>query len=160
MTLLFLLLVLTVPYFLLALVGRWRPEWALPAATRGRVGLSLFFLITASAHFFRTEGMAQMLPTFVPYRVEVVYLTGALEIAGAVGLWIPGLMKLTGACLILMLLGFLPANIYAAFNRVDFGGHGTGPIYLLVRVPFQFFVLWWVYRSSGQRWFSRGKEPA
>jgi uncharacterized membrane protein len=67
--------------------------------------------------------MAQMLPAFVPYRVELIYLTGVLELAGAVGLWIPGLAKLTGVCLILMLLGLLPANIYSAFNQVDFGGH-------------------------------------
>jgi uncharacterized membrane protein len=160
MTLLFLLLVLVVPYFLLTLVGRWRPGWALAAMPRGRVGLSLFFLVTASGHFFRTEAMAQMVPTFVPYRVQIVYLTGALEIAGAVGLWIPGLVQLTGVCLILMLLGLLPANIYSAFNHVDFGGHGAGPIYLLVRVPFQLFVLWWIYWSTGQRWFSRGKKSS
>jgi uncharacterized membrane protein len=59
-----------------------------------------------------------------------------------------------------MLLGLLPANIYSAFNQVDFGGHAAGPIYLLVRVPFQLFVIWWIYWSTGQRWFSRGKKSA
>jgi hypothetical protein len=50
------------------------------------------------------------------------------------------LMTLTYQCLSeLMLLCLLPANIYSAINRVDFGGHGAGPIYLLV--PFQLFVI-------------------
>ena len=61
---------------------------------------------------------------------------------GAIGVWIPRLMRLTGLCLILMLVCLLPANLYSAVNRVDFGGHGAGPAYLLVRVPFQLLVIW------------------
>jgi uncharacterized membrane protein len=57
---------------------------------------------------------------------------------------------LTGFCLILMLICFLPANIYSAMNRVDFGGHGEGPGYLLVRVPFQLFVICWTYYATKQ----------
>jgi hypothetical protein len=59
-------------------------------------------------------------------------------------------MTLTRFCLILMLIGFLPANIYSAMNHVDFGGHGEGPGYLLFRVPFQFFVVWWTYYATKQ----------
>ena len=99
-----------------------------------------------------------MLPPSVPYRIEVIYITGLLEFLGAVGIWIPRLMRLTGFLLILMLLGLLPANIYSAFNRVDFGGHGTGPIYLFLRVPFQLFVIWWIYFSTEQNWFRRNNS--
>ncbi len=47
-------------------------------------------------------------------------------------MWIPRHVRLTGLLLILMLIGLLPANVYSAINRVDFGGHGAGPAYLLV----------------------------
>lgn len=67
--------------------------------------------------------MAAMLPPAIPSRVELIYLTGVLELLGALGVWIPGLMRLTGVCLILMLVGILPANIYSAINHVEFGGH-------------------------------------
>jgi uncharacterized membrane protein len=87
-------------------------------------------------------------------------LTGILEILGAIGLWIPRLVRLTGVCLIAMLLGFLPVNIYAAFNHVDFGGHGVGPVYLLLRIPFQVLVLWWTYWVTDQRWFTGPAKPA
>jgi uncharacterized membrane protein len=107
------------------------------------VGLALFFVFTAIEHFVRTEEMSAMIPSSIPFRTEPIYITGALELLGAVGVWIPGLVRLTGICLILMLLCLLPANIYSAINRVDFGGHGAGPIYLLVRVPFQLFVICW-----------------
>ena len=96
--------------------------------------------------------MAAMLPLSVPYRTELVYLTGILELLGAIGVWIPRLTRLTGFFLILMLVAILPANIYSAINRVDFGGHEAGPVYLLVRIPFQVFVIGWTYFATEQNW--------
>jgi uncharacterized membrane protein len=151
MQLLFLFLLLITPYLILTLAGRWTTSLEIAPARRARVGLTLFFAFTAIGHFIRTEEMAAMIPSSIPYRVELIYITGALELLGAVGVWIPGLVRLTGICLILMLLCLLPANIYAAINRVDFGGHGAGPIYLLGRVPFQLFVICWTYFATEQR---------
>lgn len=96
-----------------------------------------------------------MLPPAFPYRLDIVYLTGILELLGASGIWVPRLMNLTGTCLILMLLVFLPANIYSAIYRVDFGGHGAGPAYLLARIPFQLFLIWWTYWATEQKWFDK-----
>jgi uncharacterized membrane protein len=153
MQLLFLLLLLVTPYLILTLAGRWITGLRMAPATRARIDLTLFFLFTSLGHFIRTEEMAAMVPPPIPYRVEIIYLTGALELLGAIGVWIPRLTRLTGLCLILMLIGLLPANIYSAINRVDFGGHSGGPIYLLVRIPFQFFVIWWTYFATEQKWF-------
>jgi uncharacterized membrane protein len=155
MTLLFLMFLLVVPYLALSLLGRWNTRIEIAPAKRARVGLSLFFLFTAIGHFIKTKEMAAMLPEFVSYRVAIIYVTGILEVLGAIGVWIPRLTRLTGFLLILMLIGILPSNIYSAINRVDFGGHGAGPVYLLVRVPFQLFVIWWVYFATGQKWFRR-----
>jgi uncharacterized membrane protein len=153
MTLLFLILLLIVPYLVLTLLGKWVSRLQMPPAKRARVGLSLFFLFTSIGHFIKTEEMAAMLPPSLPYRVELIYFTGICELLGAIGLWIPRLTRLTGFLLILMLIGVLPANIYSAINRIDFGGHGAGPVYLLVRVPFQVFVIWWTYFATEQNWF-------
>jgi uncharacterized membrane protein len=158
MTLLFLLLLLLVPYLVLTLLGKWTSAFEIAAPKRARVGLSLFFLFTSIGHFIKTEEMAAMLPVSVPYRIWLIYATGILELLGAIGVWLPRLTKLTGFLLILMLIGVLPANIYSAINRVDFGGHAAGPAYLLVRVPFQIFVIWWTYFATEQNWFQR-KAP-
>lgn len=155
MTLLFLLLLLLVPYLVLTLLGKWTSAFEIAAPKRARVGLSLFFLFTSIGHFIKTEEMAAMLPASVPYRIWLIYVTGILELLGATGVWIPRLTKLTGFLLILMLIGVLPANIYSAINRVDFGGHAAGPAYLLVRVPFQIFAIWWTYFATEQNWFQR-----
>jgi uncharacterized membrane protein len=155
MTLLFLLVLLIAPYLVITLLGRRATNFKIDSSKRARLGLSLFFIFTSIGHFIRTEEMAAMLPPSVPYRIELMYLTGVLEFLGAIGIWIPHLMRLTGFLLILMLIGILPANVYSAINRVDFGGHGAGPAYLLVRVPFQLFVIWWTYFSTEQDWFQR-----
>jgi len=157
MQLLFLLLLLVVPFLVLTLVNRSN-RFRISSSTRARVGLSLFFLFTAVGHFVRTEEMGAMLPPAIPYRIELIYLTGVLELLGALGVWIPGLMRLTGVCLILMLVGILPANIYSAINHVEFGGHAAGPVYLLIRVPFQLFLIWWTYFATEQHWFRRQSQ--
>jgi uncharacterized membrane protein len=153
MTLIFLLLLLLVPFLVLTLLGKWVSRFQMAPAKRARVGLSLFFLFTSIGHFIKTEEMAAMLPPSVPYRLGLIYITGICELLGAVGVWIPRLTRLTGFLLILMLIGVLPANIYSAINRVDFGGHGVGPAYLLVRMPFQIFVIWWTYFATEQNCF-------
>ena len=152
MTLLFLLLLLVGPYLLLTLAGKWSPKFQIEPPKRARVGLTLFFIFTGVGHFIRTQEMAAMLPLTVPYRTELVYLTGILELLGAIAVWIPRLTRLTGFLLILMLIAILPANIYSAINRVDFGGHEAGPVYLLVRIPFQLFAMWWTYFATEQNW--------
>jgi uncharacterized membrane protein len=73
-----------------------------------------------------------------------------LELLGAIGVWIKPLRRLTGICLILLLVGVLPSNIYAAFSRIAFGGHAAGPVYLLLRIPFQLLLIWWTYFATEQ----------
>lgn len=155
MTLLVLILILIGPYLILSLAGKSNRKFRIMPAKRARVGLSLFFIFTAIGHFIRTEQMAAMLPSAVPYRIELIYFTGVLELLGAIGVWIPSLTRLTGLLLILMLIGILPSNIYSALNRVDFGGHGAGPVYLLIRIPFQLFVICWTYFATEQKWLQR-----
>ena len=100
-----------------------------------------------------------MLPPSVPYRIELIYLTGILEFRGALGVWLPHLMRLSCFLLMLLLISILPANVYSALNRVEFGGHGAGPAYLLVRISFQLFVIWWTYFATEQDWFQQKAKP-
>lgn len=158
MQLLFLVALLVGPYLLLTLLARIVPTLNVSPAKRARVGLSLFFLFTAIGHFIMREKMVEMLPPSIPYRTEIIYLTGVFELLGAIGVWVPSLTKLTGICLILMMVCVLPANIYSAINRVEFGGHAAGLPYLLIRVPFQLFVIYWTYFATEQRWFRKTKN--
>lgn len=109
----------------------------------GRIGLALFLVMTSSAHFLSTERMTLMLPEWVPQRVLLIHLTGVLELALAATLWVPGWTKFAGVAIACMLVIFLPANAYAAWNSLPFGGNALGPAYLLLRVSYQIFVVLW-----------------
>jgi uncharacterized membrane protein len=129
----------------LTLLNAAIPSLRLSQSLRGRISLTVLFIFTGLSHFFMPEEMAQLIPAFVPMRTEIIYVTGVLEILGAIGLLVPGLERLAAIALILFLIGVLPANIYSAFTYVDFGSHELGPIYLLARVPFQLFLVGWAY---------------
>ncbi len=58
-------------------------------ALSARIAMSVMLLFTASAHFAFTNGMTMMIPSFIPYKTEIIYFTGVIEIMAAIGLLIP-----------------------------------------------------------------------
>jgi uncharacterized membrane protein len=57
----------------------------------------------------------------------------------------PPSSRLLGVTTIGFLIAIFPANVYAALQRIPFGGHSAGPIYLLVRAPVQLLLILWTY---------------
>ena len=92
--------------------------------------------------------MAEMLPSWVPGRIPLVYVTGVIELTAAVAVLMPRFRWMTGWALIVMLVAFLPVNVYATVNRVGMGGHLWGPIYLLIRLPLQAILAAWIWRFA------------
>ena len=114
----------------------------------GRIAMSSMLVFTGIGHFTYMEGMMMMLPAFIPFKQEVIILTGLLEILAAITLLIPRSQKLTSILLIIFFIVLLPANIHAALNQVnlqtaDFTGNGTS--YLWFRVPLQLLFIAWVW---------------
>jgi uncharacterized membrane protein len=144
------LVVLLVSYVVLALIK-------VDKGLRGRISLSVLLIFTGTANFYKTQEIAMMLPDYLSYKSEIIHMTGVLELLGAIGILIPRVRRLAGICLILMFVGFLPANVHAAFKYVDFGGHAYGPKYLLFRIPLQLFFIWWTYRYTIQLSNARDK---
>ena len=102
-----------------------------------RFALALMFGFTGLSHFTRTKNdMVKMVPPVFPRPLGLVYLTGAFEIMGAIGLVVlPGLRWLVGICLALLLVALFPANVYAALNKVIFRGKPATLLWL--RLPMQ-----------------------
>jgi len=115
-------------------------------------GLGLMFVFTGLGHFVETETMALMVPAWVPARVPMIYATGVLEFAIALGFFVRPTTRLAGWAAAGLLIVFFPVNVYAAINRVPMGGHAWGPVYLLVRAPVQLAILLWTY------WFTIRRE--
>lgn len=116
-----------------------------------RLGLALVLFATGGAHFAQTEGMAKLLPAWVPMAKELILGTGVLEIAAAIGLLVNRTARVTARWLILFFIAVFPANVWAAFNYVDYGGHSLGPAYLLARGPLQVLLIFWSWRVAAGR---------
>lgn len=117
----------------------------------GRVAMSAMLLFTAIGHFAFTKGMTMMLPDFIPAKREVVYFTGFVEIAAAIGLFIPSLRQITAWLLIVFFILILPTNIYAAIHQINYQKgtvDGEGLVYLWFRIPLQMLFIIWVYLSA------------
>ena len=91
-----------------------------------------------------------MIPDWVSFKTELVYLTGIIEILAAIGLLIPAYQTLTGWSLIIFFIAILPVNINAAIKHIDYQKgtfDGSGANYLWFRVPLQILFIAWVYFS-------------
>lgn len=117
-------------------------------SVNGRVAMSAMLAFTAMGHFKFADGMAMMLPSFIPAKKQIVFATGVIEILAAIGLLVPSAIKITGILLIIFYVLILPANIYAAMKKVDIekaNYSGSGINYLWFRIPEQIFFVAWVY---------------
>ena len=144
--LLVLLLTFVIAVFTIRII-RKRHNIALAA----RIAMSVMLLFTAVGHFAFTRGMTMMLPDYIPYKTQMVYFTGIVEILAAIGLQVPKVRVLTAWLLIVFFILVLPANIYAALNHIDYQKgtyEGKGTPYLWFRVPLQILFIIWTYLSS------------
>jgi uncharacterized membrane protein len=139
------LIVLIVSGIILRITGALGVERLRSAREVTAWALAIMFLFTASAHFTAIKhDLAAMIPPPFTGQLWVIYVTGVLEIAGAVGLLVPRLRRVAALCLIVLLAALLPANVYAALEGVPLRGNDPTP--LVFRIPLQIFwmsLLWW-----------------
>jgi uncharacterized membrane protein len=113
--------------------------------------MAALLLFTASAHFNAMKhDLAAMVPRPLTGSLWLIYLTGMLEIAGAVGLLISRFRKPAALCLVLLLIALFPANVYAALNGVTLRGQTATTLWL--RTPKQ--IIW-----IAGLWSSTIREP-
>jgi uncharacterized membrane protein len=106
-----------------------------------RIAVALPLLVSGTAHFTRTALMAMIIPAFLPYHRQLVLVSGALELAGAVGLLLPVFTRAASASLALLMIAIFPANVYAA-NKYVGGLHMPSvPVRLAMQVVYILLLL-------------------
>jgi len=112
-----------------------------------RFALATMFVFTAVSHFAPMKrDLIAIIPPRLPRPDLLVFLTGLLELAGAVGLLIEATRFWAACGLILLLAAMLPANVSAARRKIELRGRRVTPLWL--RIPMQvLFVAWaWLVR--------------
>ena len=102
-------------------------------------------------HLIRPKPFLQMMPPYLPYHLELVYISGFFEILGGVGLLIPLVSRAAAWGLIALYIAVFPANIHVAVNHVVINGLPSNPLLAWVRLPFQAVLIAWAW------WFTRKK---
>ena len=112
------------------------------------VGMAVAMAFAGISHLLMPTPFVQHLPTWVPMREELVFVTGFVEIAlGAALLLRQPLRRLAGLALAGYLVAVFPSNIYVAIAGVDVDGQ-PGGAYAWLRLPLQVLFIAWVLWSS------------
>jgi uncharacterized membrane protein len=110
------------------------------------VALALLFILAGILHFtLLRDDFTRMVPPALPYPLQIVLITGALEILGGIGLLLEPTRRFAGIALIVYLVAVFPANAYAARNHIPFRGHPQPsiPVRLVIQLLL-IALLWWV----------------
>jgi uncharacterized membrane protein len=108
----------------------------------------LWFMIGGIAHFTNTEFFVAIMPPYIGYHTEIVYISGVFEILGAIGILIPTLRQWAGNGLLLLVIAVSPANIHMWLHPELFPD--VPPVFLSVRLVVQVLLLlliWWCTRT-------------
>ena len=73
--------------------------------------LASLFVVAGTLHFLVPRAYERVMPPYLPLHRELVYLSGALEIAGGLGLLDERTRRSAGIGLVLLLVAVFPANV-------------------------------------------------
>lgn len=115
----------------------------------GRVLVVFWFVVGGIGHFVLTKTFVSIVPYWVPFPLEIVYLTGVLEIAGALALLYKPLRHIAGLCLIALTVCVTPVHIQMLIEADKY--EAIGPAILWARLLFQPVFIWIIWASTRRR---------
>jgi uncharacterized membrane protein len=111
-----------------------------------KIILALFMIYGGVQHFVKPDFYLPFVPSFLPYPIAIIYISGIIEIVLGIALLLSKTYAKLGALgvLVLMIL-FLPIHIWDVFSETPaIGSHSAS----LIRLPIQFVLIalaWKVY---------------
>lgn len=105
--------------------------------------MGIIYILAGINHFLNPNFYLKIMPSYLPYPLPLVYLSGLAEIISGI-LLIPVKTRKLGAwCVIALLVAVFPANVQMSISEY---GKGGLMFYLsLIRLPFQFVLIYWAY---------------
>ena len=100
------------------------------------------YIIVGITHFTNADFFLKIMPPYLPFHLELVYLSGLIEIVLGTLLMLKKYQSLAAWGIIALLIAVYPANIYLAFNEIPQKAIGTSQFLASwVRLPLQFVFL-------------------
>ncbi len=111
----------------------------------------MLFAFSGTMHFVAFRHYLAIMPEYVPFGREAVYLSGVLEILGGLALLVPSLRTAAGIGLILLLIAVFPANVQMLLNARAREAAPIEEALLWLRLPLQLLLILWVWNSTRPR---------
>lgn len=108
--------------------------------------MGIFYILVGISHFTSPIWYVQIVPPSLPYKLELVYVSGLFEILFGGMLFFKKTRFLAGWGLILLLIAVYPANIYLA--QTNGAAMNTTPLVAWGRLPVQFIFVGLAYLHS------------
>ena len=99
--------------------------------------MGLAYIYVGIRHFIDPDFFLAIMPDYLPYHLEAVYISGICEIALGTMLFFKKYRWIAGWGLILLLIAVFPANIYLAQNESAQQAIQISETTALIRLPFQ-----------------------
>ena len=101
--------------------------------------MSWCYISAGLLHFTNTNWFLQIVPPYLPLKLELVYVSGFFEIIFGLMLVLPSWRYYAGWGLVLLLIAVYPANIYLA--QTNGAAMNTSALVAWGRLPFQFLFI-------------------
>ncbi|MET7282472.1 DoxX family protein [Kribbella sp. NPDC005582] len=111
------------------------------------IGLSVLFGVLGTLHFVKPEPFEKIVPKRLPRKKELVYASGAAELACAAGLLHPRTRRLAGLASAGLLVAVFPANVQMAAD-VQRKGSSQAKAMAWARLPLQLPLIRWALKAS------------
>ena len=105
--------------------------------------MGIFYIIVGIKHFQDPSWFVQIVPPILPYKYELVYISGFFEVLFGILLMIPKFQSIAAKGLMALLICVYPANIYLA--QTNGVALGISPLIAWGRLPFQFVFIGLAY---------------
>jgi uncharacterized membrane protein len=113
--------------------------------------IAVLFLVTGVLHFLIPGSYEAIVPRYLPAARLLVYLSGAAELAGSIGLLLPRTRRAAALGLIALLAAVFPANVQMLANALAAHAPPWQLALLWARLPLQFALMYWIWRTAGRR---------
>ena len=111
----------------------------------GKILLALVMVSAGLTHFRVPKMYEQIVPRVLPFKREIVYVSGVAEVVLGIAVVFPQTQVLAAWGLIALFIAVFPANVSQALRKIPYG---TAPLWLTwARLPLQLgFIAWaWAY---------------
>lgn len=107
------------------------------------------YMLAGINHFVNPDFYQKIMPPWLPWHFELIYISGAAEIILGLLLFFPQTRRAAAWGIIALLIAVFPANIQMMVNYYQ----AQNP-YLWVavlRLPLQLLLIWWAYKVARKR---------